>query len=118
MVGPELLPSRGQKQVTIRLGSGAVVTGVARWEDGSPVAAESVMVVMEFAEGSRMHSGARTAWDGRFTIRGLPPGEVSLQVAPSGGANERFEGTGSGRATVSLKPGEQRTGVELIVARR
>ena len=52
-----------------------------------------------------MHSGARTAWDGRFTIRGLPPGEVSLQVAPSGGANERFEGTGSGRATVSPEAG-------------
>jgi hypothetical protein len=28
------------------------------------------------------------------------------------------QGIGSGRATVTLKPGEQRTGVELIVARR
>jgi hypothetical protein len=61
---------------------------------------------------------ARTGPDGRFTIRGLPPGDVSLQVAPSGRANERFEEIGSGRATVTLKPGEQRTGVELIVARR
>lgn len=118
MVGPELLPSRGGRQVTIRLGAGAVVTGVARWEDGSAVAAESVMVVMNFAEGSRVHTGAHTGPDGRFTIRGLPPGDVSLQVAPSGGANERFEGIGSGRATVTLKSGEQRTGVELIVARR
>jgi hypothetical protein len=80
--------------------------------------AESVMIVMEFAQGSRMHTGASTGQDGRFTIRGLPPGEVSLQVAPSGRENERFEGTGSGRAMITLKPGEQRTGVELVVARR
>ena len=117
MVGPELLQSRAQKQVTIRLGAGAVVTGVARWEDGSPVAAEGIMVVMEFAERSRMHF-ARTGQDGSFTIRGLPPGEVSLQVVPRGGANDRVDGVGSGRAMMTLKPGEQRSGVELVVARR
>ena len=110
MVGPELLQSRAQKQVTIRLGAGAVVTGVARWEDGSPVAAETIMIVMDFAERSRMHSGARTGPDGSFTIRGLPPGEVTLQVVPRGRANERFDGIGSGRAMITLKPGEQRIG--------
>jgi hypothetical protein len=76
------------------------------------------MIVMEFAQGSRMHTGASTGQDGRFTIRGLPPGEVSLQVVPQARGNERFDGIGSGRATVTLKPGEQRTGVELVVARR
>jgi hypothetical protein len=117
-VGPELLPSRGQKQVTIQLGAGAGVTGVVRWEDGSPVADEPVLTVMDFAEGSRVNIGANTARDGSFTIRGLPPGEISLQVWPRGRATERSEGAGSGRATVTLQPGEQRRGVELIVARR
>jgi protocatechuate 3,4-dioxygenase beta subunit len=117
IVGPELLQSRARKQVTIRLGAGAVVTGVARWDDGSPIASETIMIVMDFAETSRMHSGSRTGPDGSFTIRGLPPGEVTLQVVPRGRANERLEGIGSGRAMITLKPGEQRSGVELIVAR-
>jgi hypothetical protein len=99
-------------------GPGAVVTGVARWHDGTPVAGEAVMIMMDFAHGSRMHIGSRTGPDGRFTIRGLPPGEVTLQVALTGRPNDRLEGDGSGRATVTLKPNEQRSGVGLIVARR
>jgi hypothetical protein len=39
-------------------------------------------------------------------------------VVPRGRANDRFDGIGSGRAMVTLQPGEQRSGVELIVARR
>jgi hypothetical protein len=118
MVGPERLGPFDQKDVTIRLGAGAGVTGVARWEDGSPIAAEAVMTVMTFAQGSRVRVGARTAPDGSFAIRGLPPGEISLQVDPTGSVPGRLDRDDSGRATLTLRPGEQKTGVELVVARR
>jgi hypothetical protein len=117
-VGPEPLQSRARKQVTIRLGPGAVVNGVARWDDGSPVAAESIMTVIDIAGTSRWQSGARTGADGSFTIRGLPPGETTLQVALKGRPSERLDLHASGRTTVTLGPGEQRSGVELIITRR
>ena len=118
VVGPQPLPFGARKEVTIPLGTGAGVAGVARWEDGSPVVGEAVLTVLNFVEGGRVGVGAHTARDGTFAIRGLPPGEVLLRIDPRGRVTDPVPVTGSGRVTVTLKPKEQRTGVELIVARR
>src|SRR4030095_15780461 len=97
---------------------GASIAGIARWDYASPIASESIVVMFGLFDSSHMRVGARTAPDGSFVIRGLPPGEVSLQVVPRGRDRDRLEGAGSGRMTVTLRPREHREGVELVVMRR
>jgi protocatechuate 3,4-dioxygenase beta subunit len=117
-VGPEKLHPGGRKEITIRLQPGAGVTGVARWDDGSPIVAQTVMTTQSFGEGSWMRMAGRTGADGTFAIGGLPPGEVSLYLDAREGGSAAIGGGRAARVTLTLKPGEQRTGVDLVVARR
>jgi hypothetical protein len=118
VVGPEELDPGGRKEITVRLEPGGRVTGSARWDDGSPIAAQPIMTAMALGEGSRMRLGARTTPDGTFAIGGLPPGEISLYLDVREGGTSQIGGMRSARVTLTLKAGEQRTGVDLVVVRR
>ncbi len=114
-VGPMTLEPGGRREVTIHLATGARVSGVVSWEDGSPVAGASVMTVANRGRSIRME--AWTSWDGSFTIPGLPAGPVSLQAVPPA---EGFQGPrleGLHETTLTLEQGEHKTGVKLTIVR-
>jgi hypothetical protein len=109
-IGPEPLGTGSRKDLTIRLGAAASVAGVVRGEDGAPIGAEAVVSATILCEDGAIGSSHRTGEDGSFIIRGLPPGEVALQV-------RRRRDLGA-RTTLTLAAGEQRTGVDLVIAGR
>jgi protocatechuate 3,4-dioxygenase beta subunit len=105
------------RDVVIKLSPGAKVSGTVKWDDGGPVAGASILAMqggwMLPAE-QRPHAAA----DGTFTIDSLLPGQVTIS-AQSPGAPPSFRGPSSpDQADLHLRPGEQRTGIRLVLSRR
>jgi hypothetical protein len=117
--GPESLATGGRKEVTMRLGAGASVSGMVAWDDGAPTPSTIVMTMARNGGGGRFSVETQTAQDGSFSVWGLPPGEIALRAVPPGRMIDpgRPE-PGPDLTSITLKPGEQRTGVKLVVARR
>ena len=116
VLGPESLENGGRKEVTIRLGPGASVAGAVSWDDGPPSAAAMVMVATNLGDVSRLEIETPTYPDGTFAVRGILPGEISLRAVPRGRrVDERRAEPGLDQASLTLKPGEQRTGLKLVV---
>jgi protocatechuate 3,4-dioxygenase beta subunit len=104
--GVTLVGGATKAGVAVVLQRGAVVTGVVKDGNGQPVpSAEAVLfdlmpmggrgfgqAVVNFAgaPGSNRRSDT-TGADGRFTLRGVAPGEYALTVTRSGYATERVE---------------------------
>jgi hypothetical protein len=102
--------------VTIRLDAGASVMGVVSGDDGSPSAAAMLMVTS--SDGSRFEIQTHASQDGTFAVRGILPGAISLRAVPLGRhIDERREEPGWDEARLTLEPGQQRTGLKLVVRR-
>ena len=94
----DLSPGTVAGPVTIRLTSGAVIEGTVTSPDGAPVAAASVFM------GTRtdyVPSVARTDAQGRFTLDGLAPVEITLSA--------KHDMYGPGSTTVTPQLGATKT---------
>jgi hypothetical protein len=113
--GPEPLGYGERKQVTIRLGPGASVVGAVSSEDGAPPPATLIVIVSTFADGGQFKMEPFPPFrDGTFVARGIPPGEISVRAIPLG---RHAEEPGADQANLTLKAGEERAGLELVVKR-
>ncbi len=127
-LGGVSLPAGGVKaNVVVTLQRGALLSGVVKDEGEKPVAGADVTLMQNrtfFGRGGRggaMQMGitgagaepprARSGADGRFELRGLSPGDYTLQVRAAGYATERVDpvkvsGKGAPEpVTVVLAPG-------------
>ena len=117
-IGPVALDRAGRKELTIRLETGASVAGAVSWDDGTPTKVAFVTILTNFGGGRRFEANSHTAPDGTFIVRGLPPGEISLRALPLGRhKDDRPAEPGVDQTSFTLRPGEQKTGLKLVVRR-
>ncbi len=113
--GPVWVPEGGEGgPVRIELDATAVVSGRVLGPEGEPVRGARVSISLAGLRGSvfggldlpRTRSGA----DGRYTLRGVPPGTHRILAYVSG----RLSGAS---APLDLEPGARRSGVEIRMRR-
>ncbi|MCP3914519.1 MAG: hypothetical protein GY711_03055 [bacterium] len=107
------VPEAEAFELAIELPTGAI-QGAVRGPGGSPIASARVALFAEDAEVrlSRLDGfSRRTGEDGSFAFRGLRAGRYTLRT----GAEGELGGTVSD--TITLEDGEERTGIELQLAR-
>jgi hypothetical protein len=111
---PSELRSGETKELLIRLARGATVSGRVRFEDGTPAPG---VRVNGHATGAGQLLGASTTTDanGAYTLGPFEAGQVVVSAGPSNGVPPGREG--KGRRSVSLSPGEEKTGADLEVVR-
>jgi hypothetical protein len=103
-----------QKTVELRLAGGATVTGVVRWDDGSP-AVDVTVQAMQLPSASTQ---ARTGEGGVFKLTGLGKGTIRLFASRKDA--DLFAGYAQGGPavkTLTLEPNEHASGVELVLDR-
>jgi large repetitive protein len=116
-VGPELLEQGGTRDLTIRLEKGARISGRVFWDDGSP--ASGVRLLNIGPNLRSMQFLTETLRDGTFTAAPFAPGDVSLgTILPRKSGLEPAPELSEARLSLTLEPGEHRTGVEFVIARR
>jgi hypothetical protein len=115
--GPEALGYGERRDVTIRLGPGANVAGTVFWEDGTPARTTIIVIVSTLPGGGRFEVDTLPpSWDGTFSVRDLPPGEISVRAVPVARHLEaRPQEPSSDQAILTLKAGEERAGLKLVV---
>ena len=105
-----------KKEVTIKLQSGARLSGIVTWDDGAPASGLKIMGMRR--GGPRDVRESRSGQDGTFTLGPFSAGEISAVVmAPA----ERVSWSSSSRpeqADVTIAAGEHRTGIKLVASRR
>jgi hypothetical protein len=102
--------------LTVRLHAAGSVSGVVTWDDGSP--AENATV---WARSPGPDTGRRqtvTDKSGAFKIGDVVPGELSVVARASGDGTADPSEPGRERASVTLRAGEQKTGLKLVLAKR
>src|SRR6185436_5032818 len=103
------------EEVILTLTPAARISGTVTWEDGTPAATCPIMVVPRVL--SDVTEDLRSGGDGRFSIGGLPPGEVSVVArAPDADPAPPTRGSRTS-AFLALTAGEHRTDVRLVVPR-
>lgn len=106
----------GQRDVVVRLGPGARVSGVVSWDDGSPAGGAGLFLVR--GAGFALASAGRAAQDGSFVVDGLPPGIITLRaIPPARPSFGRVPPGGPHEKTLTLQQGEHATDVRLVLAR-
>ena len=113
------IPAGAVRELTLRLQAGATLTGLVRFEDGSPAPGAVVYVEYpsqrrRFFDGhGREHVASRavTGPDAAYTLAGLDPGDVRVSASPAGGALHLRQ-----IPTFILGPAERKT-LDLVVPR-
>jgi RNA polymerase sigma factor (sigma-70 family) len=109
------LDSGQHQEVILTLAPAARISGTVTWEDGSPAATCPITVVPRVW--SEIMGDLRSGGDGRFSIDGLPPGEVSVAAAAPDADPAPPTPGGPASAFLALTAGEDRTEVRLVVSR-
>jgi RNA polymerase sigma factor (sigma-70 family) len=106
----------GQHQeVVLTLAPAARISGTVTWEDGTPAATAPITVLPR--AWSLVPDELRSGADGRFSIGGLPAGEVAVgATAPAADPAPPERGTPAS-AFLTLAAGEHRTDLRLVVSR-
>jgi hypothetical protein len=91
----EIAPDQGA--VELRLASSGHVTGLVRWDDGTPAAAIGVT-----ARAGGQNLGARTDDEGRYRLGPLSLGEVHVMASATGAPYFQGEAKGPDQARVVL----------------
>jgi RNA polymerase sigma-70 factor (ECF subfamily) len=112
VAGPVALPAGGRQQVEIRMGRGGLVRGTVLWDDRRPAVGAVV------AGSQRRLPAITTATDeqGRYELGPFSPGELTVDARPE---TDALEHGGSGtEKRLTLASGEDRDGVDIMLARR
>jgi hypothetical protein len=113
--GPDETATAQATAVTVRLEPAGSISGLVKFEDGSPAARAIVMAPPQSNPGQPMFGPPEqttTDQTGHFTLTGLEKGRYMVFA-------RRTEGsafTPQGRQDITLGPGEQKAGVELVIA--
>jgi protocatechuate 3,4-dioxygenase beta subunit len=83
------------------LESGLEVRGTVRDEEGTPIRGAAVEAHF-FEEGRELSSRGATEAEGRFRLRGLPPGETEIRAEARGYLEERLTNVETGVDDVSI----------------
>jgi hypothetical protein len=110
--GPEDAEAVARSAVTLKLGTAGTVSGTVKLEDGTPAAG----VIVSAQPTMKMMFGppdqASTDQQGRYRIGGLDKGRYNVYARHE----SSFNLTPGSHADLSLEDGEQKTGVDLVVA--
>ncbi len=115
---PFFLPSEGLENVVIQFSDEplSMVSGSAVDARGRPVLARVRMTRLSSgpASDTQVRESAFSEADGFFLFRGLPAGEYAMEVGPVDKPNATLA-TPFGAGSVSLRPGENRTGLRVVL---
>jgi RNA polymerase sigma factor (sigma-70 family) len=114
---PIELPAQGLPALDIPLGKGAFVSGIVRWDDGTPAA---TMEAGAAVRDEPQHTVRRfvTDADGRFTVGPLPPGKTTVfALKPGDRSTFAYDDHRPNQETLVLVPDQLHDGVDLELFR-
>jgi hypothetical protein len=109
-LGPFALQPGEHKKVALSLASCGVASGVVRSDAGAPVSGASVSAVDVEAP-----THAVTAPSGEYRLEVCTGRTITIVASRSSLHDALFASPNAARRTVTLRPGEQKTGVDLVL---
>lgn len=109
-----------KREIALTLSPGASIEGTVKYEDGAPAVGAEVTGFPR-TMGPRFSGPASDTTDaeGRYRLRPLPKATIMVQARDTRSAGPMMFGgpDDPSRKTIPVEPGEQKTGVDLVIKR-